>query len=73
MIEVSKPSRRNPGPDLAVVAERPRGTARAYEHLSEESRNHRFRAGIPHPTETMLDHLVDEVDEVDLAPRARHC
>ena len=37
----------------------------AYEHLSEESRNHRFLASVPHLTETMLDHLVDEVDGVD--------
>jgi RimJ/RimL family protein N-acetyltransferase len=37
----------------------------AYEHLSEESRHQRFLASVPHLTETMLDHLVDEVDGVD--------
>lgn len=37
----------------------------AYEHLSPETRNHRFLASIPHLTEGMLDHLVDEVDGID--------
>ena len=37
----------------------------AYERLSEETREHRFLASYPHLTETMLDHLVDEVDGVD--------
>jgi RimJ/RimL family protein N-acetyltransferase len=36
-----------------------------YEHLSEETRFHRFLAAVPHLTDTMLDHLVDEVDGVD--------
>lgn len=36
-----------------------------YEHLSDKSRLHRFLAGVPHLTDAMLDHLVDEVDGVD--------
>lgn len=36
-----------------------------YENLSEEARQHRFLAGVPHLTDAMLDHLVDEVDGVD--------
>jgi len=35
-----------------------------YEHLSEETRFHRFLAAVPHLTDTMLDHLVDDVDGV---------
>lgn len=36
-----------------------------YEHLSLESRNHRFLSSVPHLTDAMLDHLVDDVDGVD--------
>ncbi|MDI6908325.1 GNAT family N-acetyltransferase [Nocardioides sp.] len=36
-----------------------------FEQLSEETRFHRFLAAVPHLTDTMLDHLVDEVDGVD--------
>jgi hypothetical protein len=36
-----------------------------FEKLSEETRFHRFLAAVPHLTETMLDHLVDEVDGID--------
>jgi len=36
-----------------------------YEHLSLESRNHRFLAAVPHLTEGMLHHLVDDVDGID--------
>jgi RimJ/RimL family protein N-acetyltransferase len=36
-----------------------------YEQLSPESRYHRFLTGVPHLTEPLLDHLVDEVDGVD--------
>lgn len=36
-----------------------------YEHLSDASRLHRFLAGVPHLTDAMLDHLVDEVDGID--------
>jgi RimJ/RimL family protein N-acetyltransferase len=36
-----------------------------FEGLSAESRNHRFLASVPHLTEAMLDHLVDEVDGID--------
>ncbi len=41
----------------------------AYEHLSPESKLHRFLTPVPHLTETMLDHLVDEVDGVDHVAR----
>ena len=36
-----------------------------YDHLSPESQRHRFLAPVPHLTDAMLDHLVDEVDGVD--------
>ena len=36
-----------------------------YEHLSAETRFDRFLAAVPELTDTMLDHLVDEVDGVD--------
>lgn len=36
-----------------------------FEHLSAQSRNSRFLAGVPHLTDAMLDHLVDEVDGAD--------
>ena len=36
-----------------------------YEHLSPESRYHRFLTGVPHLTDQLLDHLVGEVDGVD--------
>jgi RimJ/RimL family protein N-acetyltransferase len=38
---------------------------REYAHLSSETQFHRFLAAVPELSETMLDHLVDEVDEVD--------
>jgi RimJ/RimL family protein N-acetyltransferase len=41
----------------------------AYEHLSPESQFHRFLTPTPHLTETMLDHLVDEVDGIDHVAR----
>jgi ribosomal protein S18 acetylase RimI-like enzyme len=41
----------------------------AYEHLSPESKLHRFLTPVPHLSETMLDHLVDEVDGVDHVAR----
>lgn len=37
----------------------------AYDGLSEESRFHRFLSNVPHLTDAMLHHLVDEVDGVD--------
>lgn len=40
-----------------------------YERLSPESQLHRFLTPVPHLTETMLDHLVDEVDGVDHVAR----
>jgi ribosomal protein S18 acetylase RimI-like enzyme len=36
-----------------------------YEQLSEEARYHRFLTGVPHLTESLRDHLVDDVDNVD--------
>lgn len=36
-----------------------------YEHLSPESRYHRFLTTVPHLTDNLLDHLVDDVDGVD--------
>ena len=36
-----------------------------YEHLSADARFHRFLAAVPHLSDTLLDHLVDEVDGVD--------
>lgn len=36
-----------------------------YEHLSADSRFHRFLGAVPHLTEELLDHLVDDVDGVD--------
>lgn len=41
------------------------GIREGYEHLSLETRNHRFLASVPHLTDEMLDHLVDEVDQID--------
>lgn len=40
-----------------------------YEQLSPESQFHRFLTPVPHLTESMLDHLVDEVDGVDHVAR----
>jgi RimJ/RimL family protein N-acetyltransferase len=45
------------------------GLREAYEHLSPESQFHRFLAPVPHLTEAMLEHLVDEVDGVDHVAR----
>lgn len=39
--------------------------ARGYEQLSPDSRFHRFLAAVPHLTDSLLTHLVDEVDGVD--------
>ncbi len=39
--------------------------AAGYEELAPDSQFHRFLAAVPHLTESMLDHLVDEVDGVD--------
>lgn len=36
-----------------------------YEHLSAETRFGRFLAAVPELTDTMLDHLVDDVDGAD--------
>ena len=40
-----------------------------YERLSPETQFHRFLTPVPHLTESMLDHLVDEVDGVDHVAR----
>lgn len=45
------------------------GLRMAYEHLSPETKLHRFLTPVPHLTETMLDHLVDEVDGIDHVAR----
>lgn len=36
-----------------------------FESLSLGSRNHRFLSSVPHLTENMLDHLIDDVDGID--------
>ena len=36
-----------------------------YESLSPLSRNHRFLASVPHLTDAMLHHLVDDVDGIN--------
>ncbi|GAB2862469.1 GNAT family N-acetyltransferase [Nocardioides pacificus] len=36
-----------------------------YEHLSARTRDSRFLSGVPHLTEGLLHHLVDEVDGID--------
>lgn len=45
------------------------GLREAYEHLSPETKLHRFLTPVPHLTEGMLHHLVDEVDGVDHVAR----
>lgn len=39
--------------------------ATGYDDLGEQSKFERFLSGVPHLTEAMLRHLVDEVDGVD--------
>jgi hypothetical protein len=38
---------------------------KAYDELSAESRFHRFVSAVPHLTDSMLHHLVDDIDGVD--------
>lgn len=38
---------------------------KAYDELSPESRFHRFLSSVPHLTDSMFHHLVEEVDGVD--------
>ena len=38
---------------------------KGYETLSAQSRNRRFLSSVPHLTDSMLGHLVDEVDGID--------
>ncbi len=45
------------------------GLRDAYEHLSPETKLHRFLTPVPHLTEGMLHRLVDEVDGVDHVAR----
>lgn len=49
----------------SVLPEDREAIREGYEHLSERSRYHRFLAGVPHLTDQLLDHLVDEVDGID--------
>jgi RimJ/RimL family protein N-acetyltransferase len=49
----------------SVLPEDREAIREGYERLSERSRYHRFLAGVPHLTDQLLDHLVDEVDGID--------
>ena len=50
---------------LPLLPEDREALREGFEGLSAESRNHRFLASVPHLTDAMLDHLVDEVDGID--------
>lgn len=41
------------------------GLAEAYLHLDPESQYHRFLSAVPRLTESMLEHLVDDVDGIN--------
>lgn len=49
----------------SVLPEDREAIREGYERLSERTRYHRFLTGVPHLTDRLLDHLVDEVDGVD--------
>lgn len=49
----------------SVLPEDREAIREGYEHLSETTRYHRFLSAVPHLTDQLLDHLVDEVDGVD--------
>ena len=49
----------------SVLPEDREAIRQGYERLSETTRYHRFLSAVPHLTEQLLDHLVDEVDGVD--------
>jgi RimJ/RimL family protein N-acetyltransferase len=49
----------------SVLPEDREAIREGYEHLSEATRYHRFLSAVPHLTDQLLDHLVDEVDGVD--------
>lgn len=49
----------------SVLPEDREAIREGYERLSERSRYLRFLAGVPHLTDQLLDHLVDEVDGID--------
>ncbi|WP_110240480.1 GNAT family N-acetyltransferase [Nocardioides gilvus] len=56
------------GTDAWIVDLKPsdrENLAQAFEELSPESRRQRFLTPMAHLTDTMLDHLVDDVDGVD--------
>jgi RimJ/RimL family protein N-acetyltransferase len=55
------------GTDVVIRAYQPiprKDIDKAYADLSPESRYHRFLAVVPHLTDAMLHHLVDEIDGV---------
>ncbi len=49
----------------SVMREDREAIREGYEELSTESRYHRFLTGVPHLTDQLLHHLVDEVDGVE--------
>jgi RimJ/RimL family protein N-acetyltransferase len=49
----------------SILPEDREAIRQGYEQLSPESRYHRFLSGVPHLTDQLLDHLVDEVDGID--------
>jgi RimJ/RimL family protein N-acetyltransferase len=49
----------------SVLPEDREAIREGYERLSETTRYHRFLSAVPHLTDQLLDHLVDEVDGVD--------
>lgn len=49
----------------SVMREDREAIREGYEQLSTESRYHRFLTGVPHLTDQLLHHLVDEVDGVE--------
>ncbi|WP_457206273.1 GNAT family N-acetyltransferase [Nocardioides sp. P5_C9_2] len=50
---------------VPLVAANREALRQEYEHLSLRTRSGRFLAAVPTLTQTMLDHLVDDVDGVD--------
>lgn len=49
----------------SVLPEDREAIREGYERLSERTRYHRFLSAVPHLTDQLLDHLVDEVDGID--------
>ena len=56
---------RHEGRDPSVPAGSRAAVEKAYDELSAESRFHRFLSAVPHLTDSMFRHLVEEVDGVD--------